>query len=180
MRPRHWTSIRRTARWLLAIAIASQPGSGTWADDAFLPRTTIVKGLTGALSDSAQFVIARNREEWSAAWRIPAINANGEIIREGWLHQPLPSVDFERAMVVGVVLATHSNGCTGVTITAARLEGEKVIVGYSELPPVNQPGSSRAICPATFTTAFHFVSIPRTDKSVVFEPDQASAVERER
>jgi len=113
---------------------------------------------------SPEFLVARTSAEWAAAWKLPSIDQHGEASRP---IQALPSVDFQRSMIVGIILPTSSSGCTGVTIHRAIVSNEQVIVKYREQKP-----QSGDICTQSFATAYHFVKVTRSPLFVVFAEDE--------
>ena len=72
-------------------------------------------------------------------------------------------VPFDREMVIAAVLATHSNGCTGVRITRVISEKDRLVTHYQR---DHYPGNT--LCPAAMTTAFHLVTVPVSKLPVVF------------
>jgi hypothetical protein len=113
---------------------------------------------------SPEFLVARTPAEWAAAWKLPSIDQRGEASRP---IQPLPSVDFQNSMIVGIILPTSSSGCTGVTIHRAIVSNEQVIVKYRERKP-----RSGDICTQSFATAYHFVKVAASPLPVVFSEDK--------
>ena len=98
--------------------------------------------------------MARTPEQWAAAWRLLQTDSEGNITQPGWLERyPLPSVDLTRSMVLGIVLATHSNGCTGVTISSAAIKDGQLIVRYRERKMRTDVVEA---CAAAFMTGFDF------------------------
>jgi hypothetical protein len=119
-----------------------------------LPIEQIRKGVSFTIRSPAQFVVARTPEQWAAAWRLLQTDSEGNITQPGWLERyPLPSVDLTRSMVLGIVLATHSNGCTGVTISSAAIKDGQLIVRYRERKMRTDVVEA---CAAAFMTGFDF------------------------
>jgi len=136
-----------------------------------LPIEQIERGLSFTIRSPAQFIVARTPEQLTAAWRLLYTDAEGNITQPGWqVRYPLPQVDLARNMVVGIVLATHSNGCTGVRITSASILDTQIVVRYRERRLRTDVVEA---CPSTFTTGFDFEAIPANDLPVVFSEDQS-------
>jgi hypothetical protein len=94
---------------------------------------------------------------------------SGNVTQPGFLSgHPLPQVDLGKFMVVGIVLASHSNGCTGVTITRAEIVEKQLLIGYHERKM--REGVVEA-CTLSFATAFHFVAVPASALPVRFEAE---------
>ena len=75
---------------------------------------------------------------------------------------PVPKVDFDTHMVIGV-FAGYSSGCHEFSIRSIGLESGKVVVAYEDrdINPV-------AVCVAVVTAPMQLVTIPRTDAPVDF------------
>ena len=105
--------------------------------------------------------------------RLLMTDGEGNVTQPGWLERsPLPAVNLSRSMVVGIVLATHSDGCTGVTITGASLLENQILVRYRERRRREDVIEG---CTLLFTTGFDFVTVPRSELPVVFREEDASA-----
>lgn len=76
---------------------------------------------------------------------------------------PLPQVDFQRSMVVGVFTGTAPIGCRSVEITAVTAQGGKIVVEYeiSQLMTV-------AICMQRNVAPMALVTVDRFDGGVEF------------
>jgi hypothetical protein len=112
---------------------------------------TIARGGQSNI-DSARQALARTSAEWTARWRAHEF------------HQPAPSVDFSREMVVGVFMGTRPTAGYGVEITGAREENGALVVQYRETRP-----AAGAITAQVLTSPFHLVAVPKRDGDVRFE-----------
>jgi hypothetical protein len=141
-------------------------GLATSQQDGSLEIESVARSTSSAIraQRSPEFLVARTSVEWAAAWKLPSIDQHGEATRA---IQALPSVDFQRSMIVGIILPTSSDGCTGVTIHRAILSNEQVTVKYRERKP-----QSGDICTQSFATAYHFVKVSRSPLPVVFAEEQ--------
>jgi len=99
----------------------------------------------GGLSrvDEARVVVARNQDEWAAAWRAHAAA------------RPLPAIDWSKEIVVGVFAGSRTTGGYRVEILGYRREDGRTIVGYRETAPA--PG---ALTAQVITSPFAIVTIP--------------------
>ena len=136
-----------------------------------LPLEKIQRGLSFTIRGPTQFVVARTAEQWASAWRLLQTDAEGNITQPpSWLERyPLPEIDLTRSMAVGIVLATHSDGCTGVTITGASLGEGRIVVRYRERRRRTDVIEG---CATSFTTGFDFVAVPRSELPVVFREEE--------
>ncbi|NML25682.1 hypothetical protein [Zoogloea dura] len=104
------------------------------------------------------FTVARSEAELNAIWPDSVAAA-----RRGDRQRFPIKVPFDREMVIAAVLATHSNGCTGVRITRVISEKDRLVTHYQR---DHYPGNT--LCPAAMTTAFHLVTVPVSKLPVVF------------
>ena len=148
----------------LLLVLASAPA--TSQQDGSLGIESVERRTSPAIRSqrSPEFLVARTSAEWEAAWKLPFINQHGEASRP---IQALPSVDFQRSMVVGIILPTNSDGCTGVTIHRVVVSNAQVMVKYRERKP-----QSGDICTQSFATAYHFVKVSRSSLPVVFAEEE--------
>ena len=115
------------------------------------PRiVTVAQGSRSGIEQSRE-AIARTPEEWKTLWK-----AHGGA-------ESLPAVDFSREMVAAVFPGTRPTGGYRVEITAARREGQSLVVEYME----RRPGAD-AIVSQALTSPFHIVRLPRHDGPVIF------------
>jgi hypothetical protein len=108
----------------------------------------------GALShvDEARSVVARNQDEWAAAWRAHAPA------------RPLPAIDWSKEIVVGVFAGSRRTGGYRVEIIGYRAEDGRTIVGYRETAPARGALTAQVI-----TSPYAIAAIPRQSGEVVFE-----------
>ena len=99
--------------------------------------------------------VIRSESEWQSVWA---------------LHEPRtipatqrPSLDFQASMILGLTLGSGSNGCEGVSIRRAVEEEREIRVEYRQ----NKVDPSMA-CTASIVSLTDFVSVPQSDKHVVF------------
>lgn len=162
---------------LVAICASANSQSLTPPDAPLVPQTapsaqarsageiqTVAKGLAHSIRPSTTFVIAKNADQWAAAWMLLASDSDGYVRSQGWL-QWLPPVEFDRSMVIGIVLATNPDSCTGVTISEASVAHQKIVVTYSER---RRRTDIREACASTLTTGYHFVSLPKSPLTIEF------------
>jgi len=131
---------------LLSALVQAQP--------APLEMQSLRRGSTGKVGVSEVFAVARSQPELAALWRVP-FDSDGP---------NQPSINFDSTIVVGAVLASHPDGCTSVTVTDAQVVGRRVVVRFKRFKH-----RADEICTLAFTTAYHFVSVPKSDFPVFFE-----------
>ncbi|MCE4558067.1 hypothetical protein [Pelomonas cellulosilytica] len=139
--------------------------SAATPEDRQLSIESVRIGLSPAVRSerSPQLLVARTNAEWLAAWSVPAIDQHGQAAFLG----AVPTVDFEKSMVVGVVLPTHSSGCARVTIEQVVVSNGQVLVKY-----LDHKAKRGEICTSSFATPFHFVKVEKVSLPVVFDNDQ--------
>jgi hypothetical protein len=115
-----------------------------------LPMTTVAQGTMSSIDQPLQVVI-RSQAEWEALWK-----------RHG-ASQPAPTVDFRRAMVVGVFLGSRNTAGYKVDIVEIRKTPDGLVVEYREV----QPPPDRMVAQIV-TAPFHLVSCDRQDGAVRF------------
>jgi hypothetical protein len=99
----------------------------------------------------ARDVVIRDGAKWSALWTEHAGPS------------PIPFVDFDRQMVIGVFLGKKENGCYATSISSVSLSGNKLSVLHSDTVP--GPG---VLCTLAITSPAHLVVVDRTDLPVEF------------
>jgi hypothetical protein len=128
---------------LLALSLAGN----AWAP---VPFTTISQSENSGIEDARQ-VVVRTAEAWKALWKEHAPG------------QPMPAVDFTRAMVVGVFLGSRNTAGYRVAITGVERDGSSAVVTYREERP-----SARDILAQVITFPHHLVRVERIAGEVTF------------
>ncbi|HEX3703665.1 MAG TPA: protease complex subunit PrcB family protein [Vicinamibacterales bacterium] len=113
--------------------------------------TTIDKGAESAV-DAPRQVTVRTLAEWQTLWRLHAPG------------RPVPDVDFERNMVVGVFLGTRPTAGFAVEIVGTRQDHGSLVVQYRETRPGRDMMTAQIV-----TAPYHLATIPRFDGDVRFE-----------
>ena len=125
-----------------------------------LPFLTLMQGWTGTLRSKTDFVVARTRSEWEAAWQLPNTDQYGN--RWGEVSVP-PAVDFSKDMVLGIVSLASPSGCAAVTVTSVRQARDHLEVEYSGFH--HHPDE---VCTAAFFAPYVFVAVPSTSGEIRF------------
>jgi len=119
---------------------------------------TVEKGARSGIKDR-QFIAIRNEKEWESLWA-----------RHKSTFSPMPkipSVDFDREMVVAVFSGEKRTGGYGIEIQEIEENREKgeIAVFYveKESPP-------RSIVIQTLTQPYHIVRLKKIDLPVTFVP----------
>jgi len=116
-----------------------------------VPITTIGQGSQSGI-ESRREVLVRTAGEWQTLWKEHEPDA------------PLPRVDFEKSMVIGVFLGFRNTGGYSVAITSIERAGDEIVVTWKESRPGPQDVTSQVL-----TFPFHLVRIERLDGRVVFK-----------
>jgi len=113
---------------------------------------TVAKGYRSGVRTPLQ-VVARSQTEWEKLWRQhSSIEATS----------PLPIIDFEKHIIVGLFLGDKPTGGYNVAITRAEQSDSDLIAYYEETLP--RPGG---IVIQTLTQPFHIVRVTRANYSNV-------------
>jgi hypothetical protein len=102
--------------------------------------------------DRAEQAVARTDAEWQTLWRRHAPGRTP------------PAVDFARQTVVAVFLGSRPSGGYQVHITGTRLEGNTLVVQWSE----TRPGPDQ-VAAQVMTAPAHIATVPRHAGEVRFE-----------
>ena len=116
-----------------------------------VPMTTINSNHMSGI-DTAQQTVARTAAEFDTLWKKHAPN------------QPIPSVDFNKQMVLAVFLGSRPSGGFNVTITGVQSSGTDLVVQWVEAGP--PPGTAASM---VITSPSHLVAVPRSEGNVRFE-----------
>ena len=112
--------------------------------------TSVAQGTRSQIQEPRQ-VVVRTAADWQTLWTAHDSAA-------------APTVDFSRAIVVGVFLGTRPTAGFSVRITAVTAKDGGAVVEYVEGRP--RPGGMTA---QVLTSPFHLVTVPRTIETVVFK-----------
>jgi hypothetical protein len=112
--------------------------------------TSVAQGTRSQIQEPRQ-VVVRTAADWQTLWMAHDSSA-------------APSVDFSRAIVVGVFLGSRPTAGFSVRITAVSAKDGSAVVQYVEGRP--RPGGMTA---QVLTSPFHLVTVPRTIETVVFK-----------
>jgi hypothetical protein len=114
------------------------------------------RGDSSGITDARQIVI-RSKKEWETLW------AQHQSIQ--YPPQPVPIVDFEKQMVVGVFSGDKGSSGYETTIVDVAFDAAEVRVFYHLSAPERQPGMGFL---AVMTQPHHLKSVPRSDLPVRF------------
>ena len=108
------------------------------------PLRTLDRGSQSNV-DTARQATARTAAELSALWQLHAPG------------RPLPAVDFDREIVVGVFLGSRPTAGFSVEIVSAQRDGQTLVVRYRETRPPRD-----SIVAQVITSPYHLAAVPRT------------------
>lgn len=120
-----------------------------WAVAQALVLTTVAQGTDSTITEPREVVI-RTAAEWRVLWAAHSPD-------------PVPDMDFARAIVVGVFAGTRPTAGFHIEITAITVEDGRAVVQYVERGP--EPGDLVA---QMLTAPFHLVAVPGVDRPVEF------------
>jgi hypothetical protein len=106
----------------------------------------------------ARDVVVRDSEKWAALWA-----------EHAGAGSPVPLVNFDKQMVIGVFLGKKENGCYATNISSVSLSGNKLSVLHSDTVP-----GPAVLCTLAITSPAHLVVIDRTDAQVEFAKEVVS------
>lgn len=106
---------------------------------------TIAKGSRSGVREPSQIAI-RSQSEWQKLWRQHTSTSTAPV--------PLPTVDFDKEIVIAVFLGEKPTGGYGVEISGAEVADGSVTIFVKETSP--KPG---AIVTQTINQPFHIVRI---------------------
>ncbi|MCK6445063.1 MAG: protease complex subunit PrcB family protein [Planctomycetes bacterium] len=116
--------------------------------------TTVLRAAHTALRGERNVVI-RNADDWQELWR-----EHGSV---QLTTADVPAIDFERRMVVGVVLGTCATGGHSVEIRRIEpREGRLRVIAHHQRP------AEGSIQTMVLTKPLHLVAVDRTDAEVEF------------
>ena len=114
------------------------------------PRT-LEKG-TQSYIDNARQVTARTAAEWQAIWHQHSPN------------RPLPEVDFDQEMVLGVFLGSRNSAGYSADIVSVEPQPDALVVRYREVKPARAAVTAQIV-----TSPYHLVAVPKYAGQVRFE-----------
>ena len=103
----------------------------------------------------------RSSQEWAAAWASAGtsyLDGSGQ----PW-KPPVPVVDFNKNMVVGVSAGDGPSSCSGVGIKSPTEQATSITFTY-----VVVKDGGRQACAAVIVPLVAFVEVSRSDKTVLF------------
>lgn len=109
------------------------------------------KGSFSLIKDYREIVL-KNRDAWRDTWH----EMNGP-------DSKTPRVDFEQQMVIGIFLGEKPVAGYTVSLLPAKEENGQIVIRYTITePPADQPAAT------VITHPYHLMTIPKTDKKIVF------------
>ena len=156
-----------SALWPLLILAACV---GETQHSASVPFAPLRHGTTSALRAKIDFVVARTQSEWDAAWQLPATDQHGS--NPGGVSAP-PLVQFDEAMVLGIVFPAAPSSCTSVEIVEVSQTARRLVVEYRGHRPQRDE-----VCLAAFFAPYVFVTVPSSRREVTFVEVSASMTPR--
>lgn len=106
---------------------------------------TVLKGYQSGVRESVQ-IVARSQSEWSALWKRHTLTEPTP--------PTLPTIDFNKEIVVAVFLGEKPTGGHDIEITNVEQRDGGLVVSYAERSP--QPGG---MVTQAFIQPFHIVRI---------------------
>jgi hypothetical protein len=108
-------------------------------------------------------VVVKDKDAWAKLWaehvsQVRVVGDTGTSVT-----RPLPDVDFNTQMVIGVFLGMGGDGCTSTSISSVTSDGATITVRHSD----TVPGIGIA-CAAYVPSPAALVTVPRSDLPVQF------------
>jgi hypothetical protein len=113
--------------------------------------TSIEQSTRSNIGD-ARSVVIRDAAAWAALWKEHKGDA-----------APLPAVDFNKAMVLGVFLGSQPNGCYSTSFSRVYRNGKKIVAVHADTVP-----GMGVMCTMNITTPAELVVVERSDATVEF------------
>jgi len=114
---------------------------------------TIAKGYRSGLH-AAMEVVARNQNEWNLLWRKHSSNEGASTT--------LPTIDFDKEIVVGLFLGDKPTGGYDVEIIRAEQSNRDLVISFREKAP-----RAGAMVTQSLTQPFHLVRVMGDSNSKV-------------
>ena len=146
---------RALVSWLLLAAGATASAAG----DA--PLRHVAKGATSEATPGNSFLVIRNTDDLAAA-----LNQTANRAAPKGPGDVLEAVDFDKEIVVAVLLSNRPTGCAGVDITSIAQDGIVSVVHYRESTP--RKGET---CHGTPWSPFDFVALAKSNAPFRFTRD---------
>jgi hypothetical protein len=118
-----------------------------------VPFTSVDLSTYSAVT-TPETVVVRDAAAWAELWN----RHKGNIVPS----LPVPAVDFNRYMVIGVFIGTRPNGCYGTTVANVYRTGRKIHVTRIDREPVYG-----VVCTQALTAPAHLILVERSDLPVV-------------
>ena len=113
--------------------------------------TSIEQSTRSNIRD-ARNVVIRDAAAWAVLWKEHKGDA-----------APLPAVDFNKAMVLGVFLGSQPNGCYSTSFSRVYRNGKKIVAVHADTVP-----GMGVMCTMNITTPAELVVVERSDATVEF------------
>jgi hypothetical protein len=143
---------RALVSWLLLAAATASAAAEP-------PLRHVAKGATSEASPSNSFLVIRNADDLAAALNQTANRAAGQSPGD-------VQVDFDKEMIVAVMLSNRPQGCAGVDIASIAQDGIVSVVHYREPKP--RKGET---CHGTSWSPFDLVAVPKSNAPFRFTLD---------
>lgn len=130
-------------------AVEFLPASGTVLATESI-GSAVFSGVT-----SARNVVVKDKAAWASLW--------AETHKYQSSAPALPEIDFDSKMVIGVYQGEHPNACHYARITKVAVDGDKLVVNYSE-----HDNLIAMMCIQAISSPYHLVTVARTNAAVEF------------
>lgn len=128
-----------------------------------IPLSTIQMGQDFGLDGSPQELVITDQSDWEIFW---------ENLYSHYSHQqPVPAIDFDQEMIIAITMGTMPDGCSCLRITDVEETHDFVRVQY-----LKNMRSQDDVCTEALTNPYHIISIPKTDKEILFSSTVVTGV----
>lgn len=147
--------MKKITTYLLYILIFSCTATKIQESSGSISFRTVAKNTNGGLQELKQEVYT-NQTAFEKVWKLAWSNFSDPT--------PVPSIDFNKDVVVLVALGMRNNGGYQLKINSVSEETNEIIVDYTETTP-----NPKCIYSQSIVFPYEFVSFTKTSKKVVFK-----------
>jgi hypothetical protein len=133
--------------------------------DVQLLPAVVVDGTNLSGVHDRRDVVIKEKAAWAALWaehvsQMRVVSDTGTPVKDT---RPVPDIDFNTQMVVGVFLGMGGNGCSSTSIASLSTDGKTITVRHSDTVP-----GIGIMCAMYVPSPAQLVAVPRSDLPVKF------------
>jgi hypothetical protein len=146
-----------TSAQMVVVDRVDAPVDFAWHDVQSL-LAGVIDSTNGSGVHDARNVVVKDKDAWARLWAEHASQVPGMPAT-----RPLPDVDFNTQMVIGVFLGMGGNGCNSTSISSVSSDGKTITVRHSDTVP-----GIGIMCAMYVPSPAQLVTVPRSDLPVQF------------